>query len=822
MFNRLKPALKSFFIPSVFISSLLIILTACSRGEGVETNEIVKVDEPDSFAAFINPVAGLASGAYSIIAATDTAGDSGDFTLSIRFDNGETQAFNGSWTAASNEKSFSFTMQQAGGITITLTSDVENNLRLLNANGFQIAAKGAGTSGDTRIVLKSSAIDSAAYGKAYYAAIDPDKTRDTLEKWKVANGYYQALAAGRVTQPRFRDTKDLGYGRGMYHWTQPDGSQYFFVENFQVRSIPGLEYTRLNLDALLQGDRKHHFGTNAIEFSTYPYGAGEPSDIGSTHKFTKFYTFDATRGNQKVEDHANEIRLDTVDLDDRGNKAMPGACAYCHGGTLRPLRADGTFRDNNLNGTAGNGIDGDVNAKLQLLEAQSFQYGANSPYTRAEQEPLIKKLNMAVYCSYPNLPAEGIQVACAQFCVDPENTADCDGQGNDILTIFNTTTRDGEWTGDFAREMVEGWYDDPARTGYFDRDSFNADYVPQAWLPDLSDGSPPAGADQLFIEVVQSACVVCHLRRGTNLGSNTSIGVDKDIDFSSYERFIGHASQIKSYVFDQGVMPLSLRGYDDFWEEGSDAPEILATHLNSVLPVAERVEFNADNEVDPPGSPVADAGPDRTTTSPVRMFGSNSRFVDTYQWSIVSQPDGSDAVLTEDNTAAAVLTTSVDGDYVIQLDASVSTNPSASGLSSDTVLIKIDSMMSPDPKTLTFETHIRPIFSTAQDPVNSTEADIKSCDECHQVATGAGAIDGVPVYWRDEQPLTGDTASNTFYREVMARVDLKNPENSLILLKPANNHHFGGLREGFEVDNPANRQNYDLILNWIMEGAVER
>jgi hypothetical protein len=80
----------------------------------------------------------------------------------------------------------------------------------------------------------------------------------------------------------------------------------------------------------------------------------------------------------------------------------------------------------------------------------------------------------------------------------------------------------------------------------------------------------------------------------------------------------------------------------------------------------------------------------------------------------------------------------------------------------------------------------------------------------------------VPVYWLDTQPVTGDTAANAFYKEVLSRVDFNDPENSLILKKPSNNHHFGGLREGFEVDNPANRQNYDLILNWILEGAPEK
>ncbi|MCK4709710.1 MAG: hypothetical protein KAU21_13910, partial [Gammaproteobacteria bacterium] len=312
---------KSFALltPQAFIRSLLlsalVVLSACSRDGDVTADKTIAVNQVDNFAAFINPMNGLASGDYVIEANTDSAGDAGDFTLTVTFDDGTSEEYSGSWTAAIGKRLYKFTLFSAGGISITLQSSIENNLRLLNSNGLVVAVNGVATAGDSSISMETSLIDSAAYSSAYYAAVDPNNDKGTLEKWKVANGYYAAKAAGKIIKPRFRDTKDLGYGRGMSMWTNPDGSLYFFVENFQVRTVPGQEYTTLNLEAVLADSRQHHFGTNAIEFSTFPYGAGEPSDIGSTHKFNKVYTFDATQGDQTAEDHGNEIRIDEVNLD---------------------------------------------------------------------------------------------------------------------------------------------------------------------------------------------------------------------------------------------------------------------------------------------------------------------------------------------------------------------------------------------------------------------------------------------------------------------------------------------------------------------------
>jgi hypothetical protein len=270
----------------------------------------------------------------------------------------------------------------------------------------------------------------------------------------------------------------------------------------------------------------------------------------------------------------------------------------------------------------------------------------------------------------------------------------------------------------------------------------------------------------------------------------------KDIDFSSYDKFISHASLIKKYVFDYGEMPLSLRGYETFWGN-NNSPLLLAAQLNPKLAADNQIKTNSAGYIDQPGAPIVDAGPDITTTSPARTFGSNSRFVDTYSWSIISTPSGGGtATLTDSDKPRALLTAPVDGDYVLRLVA----GDKASGKSAqDTVTIKIDSSMSPAPKDLTFLDDIEPVMQA-------------NCTSCH-ASTG---IAGIPMWWTfGSQPATG----TTMYQELLTRIDFNDPENSLVLQKPSNHHHYGGLITGFEIGNPSNRANYDLFLNWILNGA---
>lgn len=216
--------IQSYLRLALAILVLLAGLSACSREDGVTFDKTIKVNQPDRYARYINQVAALPSGDYTIVAATNTTGVSGDFTLSVTDDAGTVQTYTGSWTssggqdaASVNNPNFPLTVYQAGGIDIKLESSVDTYLYLVSGNGVVFAENNDISVSDTnsQITLESSRIDSEAYGAAYYTAIDPTTAKDTLEKWKMLNGYYEALMQGRVIQPRFRDTKDLGYGRGM-------------------------------------------------------------------------------------------------------------------------------------------------------------------------------------------------------------------------------------------------------------------------------------------------------------------------------------------------------------------------------------------------------------------------------------------------------------------------------------------------------------------------------------------------------------------------------------------------------------------------------
>jgi hypothetical protein len=69
------------------------------------------------------------------------------------------------------------------------------------------------------------------------------------------------------------------------------------------------------------------------------------------------------------------------------------------------------------------------------------------------------------------------------------------------------------------------------------------------------------------------------------------------------------------------------------------------------------------------------------------------------------------------------------------------------------------------------------------------------------------------VYYTDAQVEGRDR-----YLELLQRINFKEPIESPLLRKPSGNHHFGGQIGGFDLDG-GNRYNYDLFLNWILQGA---
>jgi mono/diheme cytochrome c family protein len=583
-----------------------------------------------------------------------------------------------------------------------------------------------------------------AYAQAYYAAIDPNNTKDTLAKWKAANGFDTGTGA-QVTAV-FGDVRDLGFGRRITARQNVDGTLAFLTENYLVKTGAAYAFSPINLEAAIVRDPNALVYVAGIEFS--PGAAGGAS-------FAKFYNFNVTTG----------VRENTVDIDGRGDKAMPGPCIVCHGGradALTPPDASGNRRFNLLqNAVSAN--RGDVLGQLPPFEVSSFQFSTTPGYTRAEQEPLLKTMNRMVLCSYP-LPAP------SSF---PEDAC-------------RRPASSGEWQGTAAALIKAAYGGDGLPNPAYVEPS-----APASWAA--------AGQTSLYETVVAPACRVCHQLRGT--------GRQSDNDFTTYEKFHSYADRIFATVIDRGDMPLAKLVYDTFHASSGEAT--LADFLvGQGLPARD-----AGGAVLRPGRPIADPGPDRVVRQgATQLSASNSLFADTYAWSIVSGPNGavptSGAMLTDANTAQPTFNAATDGTYVVSLVASNASARSAPKLLS----LVVQNALTPDRSAIRFS------------DIKAALQDGNECQGCHAPASPLHPPIAFTNYDRDGDGAITPTDDAWFYAEVRSRINFAEVAASALLQKPSGQHHFGGLGPGFDTRLPPGqpeRAKYDLFLNWILNGAPQ-
>lgn len=712
---------------------LFLLLSACGGQDDTEiTPPPVSPEQPDSFLRFLNTQASLAAGEYRVVAATASAGVSGDYTLTVTRADGTGETFSGSWSGSGGplhddpaNPVHEVTLERAGGLTLLLESPTVDTYLFLVRNGEIVARDdNSGEGSHALIDLPVTKIHDRAYSRAYYEAVDPFDQRTTLEDWKAANGF----GTGDCLHVVFRDTKDLGYGRNMRACRKTNGDLAVFVENYVVKVLPGDpdNYGPLNLEAALQEQRDHHLGTNAIEFTPR-----DPLDPGS-ERIAKFFTF-APDGKRNLE----------ADLDGRGKKAMPQPCLLCHGATLLPLEPDGSFPLQSLR-----------SAKLNQLEVDSFELASQGPFSGDAIQDGLRELNEFVHGTFQDMEARD-------------------------------DAQPGVWTAAFATDIAEGRYD-----GDFGSGHYNDAYVPPGWQ---QTAGRPEGVELLYKQVVEPHCIACHSLRGSRTGERvTQAEPDREgnaINFSSYEKFIGYSDLIIDYVYERGVMPLSLRNFNSFWENRDGPPTLLA----SFLPGFDR--YDAEGRVITPGAPVARPGTDRTAVSPVQLDGSASNFVRGYRWRVLDAP-ADDWTLTDADSARPVLTAPTDGGYRLEL-----TVTNRRGSHSAELELEVDSTLSPTPQALTFTDHVAPILQTANAGTR------EPCVNCHTDASPT--YEGVPVVYTDNSDL---------YRDVLARVDLAEPENSILLRRPTREQHGGGVV--IDTSDADGRAVYETLVNWIREGAV--
>lgn len=93
---------------------------------------------------------------------------------------------------------------------------------------------------------------------------------------------------------------------------------------------------------------------------------------------------------------------------------------------------------------------------------------------------------------------------------------------------------------------------------------------------------------------------------------------------------------------------------------------------------------------------------------------------------------------------------------------------------------------------------------------------------CHTPPSG-----GPPIFYTNiDRNGSGGIADTTddlwFYTELRGRINFTDVASSALLRKPSGHHHGGGLQPGFDsttAPGQPGRANYDLFLNWILNGA---
>jgi mono/diheme cytochrome c family protein len=578
-----------------------------------------------------------------------------------------------------------------------------------------------------------------AYAQAYYAAIDPDNAKDSLAKWKAANGF--DTATGTQVTAVFGDSRDLGFGRRLTARQNADGTLAFLVENYLIKTGAAYGFSPVNLEAAIVRDPNALVYVAAIEFSPGPEGGVS---------FAKFFNFNVATG----------VRENMVDIDGRGDKAMPGPCIACHGGradALTPPDASGKPRFNLLL-NAVSGTRGDVLGQLPPFEVASFQFSTDPGYTRADQEPLLKTVNEWVLCSYP-LPAPSMF---------PEDAC-------------RRAASSGEWQGT-AAGLIKGAY--------------GGDGLPNPAYAESPAPSSWASAEQisLFETVHAPACRVCHQMRGT--------GMQSDIDFTTYAKFQSYAERIVATVVNRGNMPLAKLVYDTF--HASPGEEMLADFLVGQGQPAR----DAGGNVLRPGRPIADPGPDRVVRQgATQLSATNSLFADAYVWSIVSGPNGG-AALTNAKTAQPTFNAVIDGTYVLSLVAS---NASAQSAPTSLTLV-VNNALTPAPSAIRFS------------DIKAALQDGFECQGCHAPGSPLHPPIAFTNYDRDGDALITPTDDAWFYAEVRSRINFVEIIASPLLQKPSGHHHFGSVGPGFDTSltpGQPGRAKYDLFLNWALNGAPQ-
>jgi mono/diheme cytochrome c family protein len=449
-------------------------------------------------------------------------------------------------------------------------------------------------------------------------------------------------------------------------------------------------------------------------------------------------------------------RQSMVSIDGRSDKAMPSVCISCHGGR------------------------GDALTPPDAQGKRHFPIVANgASQARGDVQAHLHPIeaDAVAWSEQPGFTRAEQEAALKTInkmilCTYPKTAADTFPED-----ACRREAGPSEWQGT-AAAMLKAAYGGPGLPNA----TFSDTYVPDSWLRN--------GQSSLYRNVVATSCRACHVMRGV-------VG-NSDADFTTYEKFVSNADRVKAHVIDRGNMPLVKLIFDRLWGTTT------ATTLGNFLQDQGFTVKDASGNMLMPGRPLADPGPDRVTLpGATALDASNSLYANTYAWSLVSGPSG--ASISNGNTAKATFNATNAGTYIVQL---VTGNGSKSSTPAQLKIV-VNPSLSPAPSSIRFA-NIKTVIQG-------------TCVQCH---SPTGNLPRPPVFWADTD-RNGDgsidaTDNLWLYNDVRGRINFTELGSSPLLRKPSGHHHGGLLQSGFdstlEPGDPL-RANYDLFVNWILNGA---
>lgn len=626
---------------------------------------------------------------------------------------------------------------------------------------------------------------SQAEAHAYYKTLDPLDLKTTFDTWKLQNNLINCTPPD-CAHAVYLNNVDLNFGRSMFVKESSDGTLASYVQNF-----PSLQ------DAV-QGT--HLLATVAMEYAppVHRFAPDKGQVIAGEAKFTKFYVF-----------NAQGQRVTKVDLDGRGEKHVPGLCNVCHGGKPKPADlAHNNYFDR-----------GDTNAKWIPWDLDTYKFHPTK--TRADQEDDFKRLNEMV-----------------------------------LLTNPSSATR----------QLIYGWYGDAGPS--LPSPTFNGQFVLPGWR---NDGSP-VNKEKLYLSVVAPNCRACHNQRGSYDNSGIFYGdpLETSLEFATFERFRYYKKDIDSLIYEQGLMPLAKRTYELFWR--SDQPKILDDEFFAgeahqhpppdVYPFLATQDFG---ELRRPGRPIPKIAGSRLADfrnnpffplyflthvqegQPVRLNGAASVFATEFSWSFepLFPPSVASPPISDPNEphASFELDTTVSSDI-----NSASSNPEpkpyylrfgvTNEFASYNEIVQGQLFSDSRLKPLSFTENIYELLTTNFSFTNSPgrpDGNL-SCRNCHSSGIPG---DAHRVFDLFNNSIPDEATQQRFaYFMTLTRVDCNDPDNSLILRKPAQDRpvttdnpfgglpHYGGKYFVFSgssfglVKNTGDDDARARMLRWIMEGAL--